>query len=95
MAGCSYCGEMHAPLYICPEMRKARAADKPSPKVTPSPNIVSPKASPKTVHAASPKKDRSGYERNKRWREKHVEAYRAGQRELMRKRYAASQHPSK
>ena len=89
MAGCSYCGQMHAPLYICDEMRKAKAVHAPSPKVAPSPNIVSPKASPKTVRAVSPKNNKSGYERNKRWREKHPEAYRAGQRALMAKRYSS------
>jgi hypothetical protein len=79
----------------------------PSPKVTASPDIMSPKVvdrpspktvdavSPKTVLGPSPKKGGTGYERNKRWREKHLEAYRAGQRELMRKRYAGSQHPLK
>jgi hypothetical protein len=32
--------------------------------------------------------NKSGYSRNKRWREKHAEKYRAGQAELMRKRRA-------
>jgi hypothetical protein len=80
MPGCPYCGEMHSQLYICDAMKAARAAVDTSPKVS--------TASPKTVDIASPKKVNSGYERNKRWREKHREAYRAGQRSLMRKRYA-------
>jgi hypothetical protein len=44
-------------------------------------------ASPNTDAVASPNK--SGYSRNKRWRERHADKYRAGQAELMRKRRAA------
>jgi hypothetical protein len=45
------------------------------------------------VDSQLPKKKVSAYERNKRWRQKHAEAYRAYQRDLMRQRYAtATQH---
>lgn len=77
MAGCSFCGGLHAALYICPE-RQAVAAKLASRGVT-NPNGV-------TNIVTNGK--RSSAERQARKRAKNPEAYRAYQRELMRARRA-------
>ena len=81
MAGCSYCGQMHAPLYICDEMRKARALDKPMAKTV----DTMAKDMAKTVTPMA----------KTTYRYRDPEKRRAYMRELMRRRYGASQHPSK
>jgi hypothetical protein len=53
------------------------------------PKETLPKAALPKTEAPLPKKAAGGYERQKRWRERHPEAYRDRQREYMRSRYRA------
>jgi hypothetical protein len=88
MPGCPYCGEMHSQLYVCDEMRKARAksvtnavdtvtnaaVDKP---------LVTPKPRPSVTHE---RQRSANAARVARWQKAHPEACREKMRQWRRAR---------
>jgi hypothetical protein len=90
MGGCPYCGQMHSPLYICDEMRAARAkepVDKPMAKtVDTMAKMAKVDMAKEVVVAKKPMAKEQPTTSTYRYRD--PEKRRAYQRELMRQRYA-------